>query len=67
MTTIPARFAQVTRISSGRAEQRLRVIDLYRAWVRAVRPPPPTELASHPTLTERYYNSRLLRFVLFTR
>ncbi|KAJ8592364.1 NdufA6 NADH-ubiquinone oxidoreductase 14.8 kDa subunit [Rhizopogon salebrosus TDB-379] len=35
MTTIPARFAQVTRISSSRAEQRLRVIDLYRAWVRA--------------------------------
>ncbi|KAG0706274.1 NdufA6 NADH-ubiquinone oxidoreductase 14.8 kDa subunit [Suillus ampliporus] len=35
MTTIPSRLAQVTRISSSRAEARLRVIDLYRAWVRA--------------------------------
>ncbi|OAX37719.1 NdufA6 NADH-ubiquinone oxidoreductase 14.8 kDa subunit [Rhizopogon vinicolor AM-OR11-026] len=34
MTTIPARLAQATRISSSRTEARLRVIDLYRAWVR---------------------------------
>ncbi|KAG1732686.1 NdufA6 NADH-ubiquinone oxidoreductase 14.8 kDa subunit [Suillus paluster] len=35
MTTIPSRLAQVTRISSSRADARLRVIDLYRGWVRA--------------------------------
>ncbi|KAG6329952.1 hypothetical protein ID866_9135 [Astraeus odoratus] len=35
MTTIPSRLAQVTRISSSPSEARTRVIDLYRAWVRA--------------------------------
>ncbi|KIM53263.1 hypothetical protein SCLCIDRAFT_453754 [Scleroderma citrinum Foug A] len=35
MTTIPSRLAQLSRISSSPAEARLRVIDLYRAWVRA--------------------------------
>lgn len=52
MTTIPARLAQVARVSSSRAEARLRVIDLYRAWIRAVRTPPTEASFSHPTLTE---------------
>ncbi|KAG1807159.1 NdufA6 NADH-ubiquinone oxidoreductase 14.8 kDa subunit [Suillus subaureus] len=55
MTTIPSRLAQMTRISSSRAEVRLRAIDLYRAWVRAVRALP-IELASYPTLTERSFD-----------
>ncbi|KAF9239461.1 NdufA6 NADH-ubiquinone oxidoreductase 14.8 kDa subunit [Melanogaster broomeanus] len=35
MTTIPSRFAQLSRVSGSPAEARLRVIDLYRAWIRA--------------------------------
>ncbi|KAL4071574.1 hypothetical protein V8B97DRAFT_2007056 [Scleroderma yunnanense] len=35
MTTIPSRLAQLSRISSSPSEARIRVIDLYRAWVRA--------------------------------
>ncbi|KIJ61674.1 hypothetical protein HYDPIDRAFT_42393 [Hydnomerulius pinastri MD-312] len=35
MTTIPSRLAQMTRVSSGPAEARMRVIDLYRGWMRA--------------------------------
>ncbi|KAG2151116.1 NdufA6 NADH-ubiquinone oxidoreductase 14.8 kDa subunit [Suillus bovinus] len=56
MTTIPSRLAQMTRVSSNRGEARLRAIDLYRAWVRAVRVLP-TELAFHPTLTERSFKA----------
>ena len=36
MTTIPSRLAQVARMSSSSEEARRRVIDLYRAWIRAV-------------------------------
>ncbi|KAH7882041.1 NdufA6 NADH-ubiquinone oxidoreductase 14.8 kDa subunit [Phlebopus sp. FC_14] len=35
MTTIPSRLAQVSRISSSPEEARSRVIDLYKAWMRA--------------------------------
>ncbi|KAF8841056.1 NdufA6 NADH-ubiquinone oxidoreductase 14.8 kDa subunit [Paxillus ammoniavirescens] len=35
MTTIPSRLAHVARFSGSPAEARMRVIDLYRGWIRA--------------------------------
>ncbi|KAI6102978.1 NdufA6 NADH-ubiquinone oxidoreductase 14.8 kDa subunit [Pisolithus sp. B1] len=52
MTTIPSRLAQVTRISSNPSEARTRVIDLYRAWVRAA--PEIVELYALP-VTPAYF------------
>src|SRR5271170_8426780 len=37
MTTIPARLAQTSKISSSPSEARKRAIQLYREWYRSVR------------------------------
>jgi hypothetical protein len=37
MTTIPTRLARVATVSTGSVQQRKRVLDLYREWIRGVR------------------------------
>ena len=37
MTIIPTRLARVATVSTGSVQQRKRVLDLYREWIRGVR------------------------------
>src|ERR1700755_1319139 len=36
MTTIPTRLARAATVSTGSVQQRKRVLDLYREWIRGV-------------------------------
>jgi hypothetical protein len=36
MTTIPTRLARAATVSTGSVQQRKRVLDLYREWMRGV-------------------------------
>lgn len=63
MTTIPARLARTTRISSSPSEARSRTIQLYRDWYRSVSfPPLPAHhipLAHHTLIFTRLPKSSL--------
>jgi hypothetical protein len=37
MTTIPTRLARAATVSTSSVQQRKRVLDLYREWIRGVR------------------------------